>query len=135
MFFVLAKAGSDQGFRKVPLLEPPSQPHPNASRDTMTHEHCGISEMAVPGSARWCPAVPCILRFDPSKKKAGAKADLPNSFLFVLGPGRKYEEVPSLCRCFKKEPPENGFIDSYRFKDYSQKAYVTYVLAVQDGMC
>jgi len=28
-----------------------------------------------------------------------------------------------------------NYIDSYRFIEYSQRAYVTSILAVKDGMC
>lgn len=79
--FLSVKAGSDQGFREVPLSEPPN--HIQMLLVTLW-------AMKIVEQAKWrCPAVPWILRFDPSKKKGGAKADLRwNSLHFVLGPGR-----------------------------------------------
>lgn len=82
-----------------------SQPHPNASCDTVSHENCGTSEMAVSGGALDTQ----VRSFQEEGWCQGWFAVELITFCAWTWP---HEEMPSLCRCFKREPPKNGFKDS-----------------------
>ena len=110
-----------------------SQPHPNASCDTVSHENCGTSEMAVSGGALDTQ----VRSFQEEGWCQGWFAVELITFCAWTWPHNA-----------KSEPPKNGFKDSYRiiyiyniyidscrFIEYSQRAYVTSILAVKDGMC